>query len=130
MFLTFAGVLVSAVKPGVRGVTGSARLSRWVQVVPSHSQFLSYYIIRCVYPSVCNLGDVAVVLINEQLFWWLLCSALSDSAGVGVLINKMIIITQLHLHATLPFSPPVLPPRCRLHQVGLEGRKVGRAQLP
>lgn len=37
-----------------------------------------------------------MVLINEQLFLWLLCSARSDSTGVGVLINKTIIITQLH----------------------------------
>lgn len=37
-----------------------------------------------------------MVLINEQLFLWLLCSALSDSAGVGALINKTIIITKLH----------------------------------
>lgn len=36
-----------------------------------------------------------MVLINEQLFLWLLCRALSDSAGVGALINKTI-ITKLH----------------------------------
>ena len=34
-----------------------------------------------------------MVFINEQLFLW--CRALSDSAGVGALINKTI-ITKLH----------------------------------
>lgn len=45
--LRFCGVLVSALRPGLQGGTDqtSACPSRLVQVVPSHSQFLGYYII-------------------------------------------------------------------------------------